>query len=584
MSKLGNWLDERAGHRALLRVILDEPIPGGARFAYAWGSALILTLLTQAVTGWLLMSAYAPSATTAWASVAYIQTTLRAGWLIRGMHHFGAQAMVVLLLLHLAQTALTGAYKRPRELNWLFGLALFGIVLAFGLTGYLLPWDQKGYWATRVATGIAGTVPLIGAFLERTLVGGAQYGHATLTHFYALHVGLLPAMTLLLVAAHIALFRRHGLTPVQSSDPKKLDRFYPAQVGKDLLLGFLLLVLLFALSARGHGAPLDAPADPASNYPARPEWYFLPLFELLKHFHGALEPVGAVGIPTLVLGYLVALPFLDKGPSRALKPRLKLLVPLALLGLGALGLGLKSVSADAADPAFARAREEASARAARALVLAQKGVPPEGPLAMLRADPETRGPEVFARACAGCHRLGALGPPAEEIAAPDLDGFGSRRWVLAVLDDPDANTLFGHTPFAGSMPSMTRPPRDPAAQALFKAMSADDQAKVADFLTAQARGERGQGLPGETIVRQRCTACHRLDGKTDDEDSLAPELRGWASEAWIAAQIDDPGSGKTYPKGAMAPTLEGHMPAFRDTLSAGDREVLVAFLAREMRK
>ena len=267
----GDWLDERTGHRALLREALDEPIPGGARLAYVWGSALTLTLVVQAVTGWLLMSAYAPSATTAWSSVAYITYTLRAGWLIRGLHHFGAQAMILLLALHLGQTALYGAYRKPRELNWLFGLALLGLMLGFALTGYLLPWDQKGYWATRVATNIAGTIPIVGAWLQGLLVGGTEYGHLTLTRFYTLHVAVLPALTALLLAGHVALFRKHGVTPPASADTRKVDRFFPKQVGLDLVVGFVVLIALFALAAREHGAPLDAPADPASDYPARPE-------------------------------------------------------------------------------------------------------------------------------------------------------------------------------------------------------------------------------------------------------------------------------------------------------------------------
>lgn len=574
---LGDWLDERTGHRALLRHALDEPLYGGARFAYVWGSALTLTLVVQGVTGWLLMSAYAPSATTAWSSVAHITYTLRAGWLIRGLHHFGAQAMVVLLALHLGQTALYGAYRRPRELNWLFGLGLLGLTLGFALTGYLLPWDQKGYWATRVATNIAGTVPVLGAWTQRLLVGGDEYGHLTLTRFYSLHVAVLPALTALLLVVHIALFRKHGVTPPASADRRKVDAFFPKQVGIDLGVGFVVLLAIFALALREHGAPLDAPADPASDYPARPEWYFLAVFELLKYFHGALEPVGAVGLPLLVGGYLVALPFLDKGADGSLRRRLFWLAPLALVALGAAGLTVKSLAADAADASFLAARKLASERAARAVALFREGVPPEGPLAMLRNDPETRGADVFKAQCASCHRLGDLGPPKEKQTAPDLTGFGTRAWVLAVLDNPDADSLFGKTPFKGMMPSVVRPPADPEAAALFTPMSAADQGAIADFLVAQARGERGDGTPGERLVRQRCTGCHRLDGKTDDADSLAPELRGWASTAWIEAQIASPGGGKTYPPGAMSKDLEGHMPAFEEKLSEKDRKVLAAW-------
>ena len=589
MSKLGDWLDERTGHRAFVAHMLDEPVRGGARWAYVWGSALVLTFVIQAVTGYMLMSAYAPSATTAWSSVAHITYTMRAGWLVRGLHHFGAQAMVILLVLHLAQTALYGAYKRPREMNWFLGLALLGVTLGFALTGYLLPWDQKGYWATRVATNIVGSVPALGPWLQSVLVGGQEYGHATLTRFYSLHVGVLPAVLVALLALHVLLFRKHGVTPPAAVDepgapPAKIDRFYPKQVAMDLGFGLIILAGLFALAMREHGAPLDAPADPASDYPARPEWYFLALFEMLKHLPGSLEAVGAVGVPLVLGGYLVALPFLDKKPSRALRGRLALLAPLVLMGLGAAALTLVSMRGDAADPAFQKARDLASQRSKRSIALFRQGVPPEGPLAMLRRDPETRAPEIFLASCASCHKLGDLAPPEGKATAPDLTGFGTKAWARAVLEDPDADHLFGKTPFKGNMPSVTKPPSDPEAAKDFKPMPEADRDTIATWLEAQSRGERGDQLPGEKLVKQRCTGCHRVDGKLDEsgsEDSLAPELRGWASVAWIEAQITDPNSGKAYPKGAIDPKLKGHMPAFGDKLDPAELKMLAAWLHKK---
>jgi ubiquinol-cytochrome c reductase cytochrome b subunit len=585
-SKIGDWLDERVGHRALLAHALDEPVRGGARWAYIWGSALVLTFVIQAVTGYLLMSAYAPSATTAWSSVAHVTFTMRAGWIVRGLHHFGAQAMVILLVGHLGQTALAGAYKRPREMNWFLGLALLGITLGFALTGYLLPWDQKGYWATRVATNIVGSVPGIGPWLQSVLVGGPEYGHATLTRFYSLHVGVLPALLVLLLVAHVALFRKHGVTPPAKVDepgapPAKVDKFYPKQVAMDLVFGLVVLGALFALTVREHGAPLDAPADPASDYPARPEWYFLALFEMLKYLPGSLEAVGAVGVPLVLGGYLVALPFIDRKPSRALRGRLAVLAPLFLMGLCAALMTVFSMRNDAADPSFQKARTVASQRAERAIALFKKGVPPEGPLAMLRKDPETRGPELFAANCASCHKLGDLAPPEGKATAPDLTTFGTKQWALAVLADPDGDHLFGKTPFKGGMPSVVKPPADPEQAKEFKPMPEADRNAIADFLAAQARGEKGEGLPGEKLVKQRCTGCHRLDGKLDEsgsDDSLAPELRGWGSIAWIQAQIDDPGSGKAYPAGAIDPKLKGRMPGFADKLEASDRALLASWL------
>src|SRR5262249_8706303 len=157
--------------------VLEEPVRGGARWAFVFGSVLTFLLVLQAVTGILLACFYAPSTATAWASVAFIQDQVSLGWFVRGLHSYGASAMVVVVGLHLAQVVLYGAYKAPRELNWTVGLGLLGLVLGFALTGYLLPWDQKGYWATQVATSIMGTTPLVGPALQKLIQGGAAYGN-----------------------------------------------------------------------------------------------------------------------------------------------------------------------------------------------------------------------------------------------------------------------------------------------------------------------------------------------------------------------------------------------------------------------
>jgi ubiquinol-cytochrome c reductase cytochrome b subunit len=291
-----------------------------------------------------------------------------------------------------------------------------------------------------------------------------------------------------------------------------------------------------------------------------------------------------VGIPLLIGGFLVALPFLDKRADRALRGRIVYLAPLAVVGLIAAGLTVKSLRDDASDENFQRSRKVASTRAARATELFKAGVPPEGPLAMMRSDPATRGPELFATHCASCHKLGDLAPPDGNLTAPDLTDFGSRAWILRVLDHPDAVDMFGNTPFKEQMPSMTRPPADPEAAKVFTAMTTADQDAVASFLEAQARGEKAEGTPGEKIVKTRCTSCHRLDGKTDDPDSLAPELRGWASLAWIEAQIENPANDKTYPKKLAEGDQKGLMPAYEDKLSAADRKLLSVWLLTQRDK
>ena len=189
MKALLNWLDDRTGIAKLTKEALFENIPGGARWRYVWGSTLTFAIMVQFITGIMLWMFYSPSTNTAWESVYFIQNEIEGGALLRGIHHWTAQIMIILLVLHLVQVVIDGAYKAPREFNFWFGLALLGITLALGLTGYLLPWDQKGFWATEVATNILANTPFIGDELKQLAIGGNEYGHQTLTRFFALHAG-----------------------------------------------------------------------------------------------------------------------------------------------------------------------------------------------------------------------------------------------------------------------------------------------------------------------------------------------------------------------------------------------------------
>jgi ubiquinol-cytochrome c reductase cytochrome b subunit len=587
--RVGDWLDARAGHRKLLRELLEEPVAGGARWAYVYGSALTLVFVMQATTGLLLMTTYAPSAQTAWASVHYISYSLSGGWLVRGLHHFGSQAMVVLAALHLSQVALFGAYKKPREMNWWFGLALLGVTLGFSLTGYLLPWDQKGYWATRVATNIAGTMPVAGSSVQALLQGGHEYGSLTLTRFYAAHVGLFPALLVVLLVAHIALFRKHGVTPAARADLTRVDAFYPKQVLYDLVAGLVVLAVLFALTLREHGAPLDAPADPASDYPARPEWYFLSLFQLLKYFEGRLELVGTLLIPGLAGALLFALPLLDRAPTTALRQRVAFVAPI-FLGLAGVGLlTWLSMNSDAHDSTFQAARKRADGRAKLANRLALAGIPPSGPLDMLRNDPEAHGEELFAKNCAGCHVLGDLGDR-QKATAPTLDGWGTSAWVVAMIHDPDDKTRFGNTPYKGQMPSVDVPPKDRKSDTPFTPMPHEDVQAVAAFLSSQepsapVSGDDVARKKGESIVRDRCTACHMYKGDGDLGGSeLAPELAGYGSIAWVTAQVTTPATPATYRSKAVDDEAsKGHMPRFDGDLSPTDIDLLARFVVSRAR-
>lgn len=312
---------------ALIKPVEDffnEPMPKGVGWANTLGSSLLALLIVQIVTGILLALYYSPNADVAYESVQYIEDNVLFGSLIRGIHHFAASAFVIVLFLHMLRTFFWGAYKHPREMTWIFGVVLFILVLGFAFTGYLLPWDMKAYFATKVGINIAGVVPIIGPYLIKIMQGGSEMSTLTLTRFYALHVIVLPLLLLAVVAGHIYLVRRFGPTPAwrKEGEPAEYShRFYPRQLLKDSVVALAIVAVVVFLASR-HGAPLESKADPTSTqYIPRPDWYFYALFQLLKIFEGRLEIIGAVVIPGLFFALLLLLPFLDRNPERRLGAR-----------------------------------------------------------------------------------------------------------------------------------------------------------------------------------------------------------------------------------------------------------------------
>ena len=217
-TKMGNWLDERLGWRGVWEAIFLRKIPK-VNWLYTLGSATLFVTINQIVTGILLTIYYVPTPDHAYDSVNYITTQVTAGWFIRGMHHYGASAMVILAVAHMIRVIYYGAYKFPREVTWFSGVFLLLITVGFGFTGYLLPWDQKAYWATTVGTRIAGTPPIIGDYILRIMRGGEELSAVTLARFFGAHVWVLPITLILLVSVHMYLVIRIGISDV----PKKED-------------------------------------------------------------------------------------------------------------------------------------------------------------------------------------------------------------------------------------------------------------------------------------------------------------------------------------------------------------------------
>jgi ubiquinol-cytochrome c reductase cytochrome b subunit len=327
--------------------MFDHPAPKRSNYLAYLGFATLFAFINQAITGILLASVYIPSANEAYSSVKAIQASVPEHF-VRSLHSWGTNFMIVLVVLHLLWVFFEGAYKRPRELTWVSGVILFLGTVALGFTGYLLPWDQEGYWATTVGTSMAGYVPVIGDFLVQVLRDGAKVSGATLTRFYAVHMLVLPAIILLSFVPHIFFVFRQGMTSTdklaeakkKGEDITRTSRpFFPDVVFRMALFIFVIAVILF-IAAGYFPKGLGDPADPLNkaHYTPEPAWYFYGVYQLLKYFPGSLDAFAMVGLPLIGILGLLFLPWIDRNPSRnpAKRPIALGVAAFIVIGLGVL--------------------------------------------------------------------------------------------------------------------------------------------------------------------------------------------------------------------------------------------------------
>lgn len=428
------WLDRRIDLTGIRRALLDREVPDRLTWWHTLGSATLTLFIVQVVSGVVLATFYSAAPDHAYESIRFMQREVTAGGLLRAMHRWGASLMVVLVLAHMIRVFTMGAYKYPREVNWVLGVFLFFLVMGFGFTGYLLPWDQKAYWATQVGTSIAGTTPGIGGALAKLLKGGSQLGAATLTRFYAFHVLWLPLLLGLLILLHLMLVIRQGIAPrtaaLEIGAPRHTSdrgyeayyrdayaatkrggvKFWPDIIGKDIIVSVAVVVALLLL-ALAFGAPLEPPADPTdTSYVPRPEWYFLPFYQLLKLFPGSLESTIAVGVPLLLTIALLGLPFFDRGSRRNLLRRPVSLGALVfLLGGSALLLG-------------------AAVRDVQPTIAPETGKP--------LTSVERAGRALFQRQCSSCHVVGKEKGGDEGPELTDIGAHHSASWIHSFVEDP----------------------------------------------------------------------------------------------------------------------------------------------------
>jgi cytochrome b6 len=329
---LNHWLRERLGLEALDHVIEQKRVPVHRHtFWYYWGGMTLFLFGVQVATGILLVLYYRPSADEAYESVRFLMTQVSFGWLIRSIHSWSANLLVGAVMIHMFSAFMLKSYRRPREVTWLTGMGLFVLCLAFGFSGYLLPWNQLAFFATKVGTDIMGSVPLVGPFLARLLRGGDQITGGTLTRFFGFHVAILPLCMTALLGVHLFLVQWHGMSvpPGVEQDtaaPKKEMRFVPAFLLRDLV-GWLAALGALALLAALFPWELGLKADPYAFAPAgiKPEWYFGYMFQTLRMIPSRVlgiegELLGIVGFGLAGLVWALV-PFLDSPDGRGARAR-----------------------------------------------------------------------------------------------------------------------------------------------------------------------------------------------------------------------------------------------------------------------
>ena len=514
------WLESRTSYRGVQRTLLEEELPPGTGWFFTLGSVLLALLGVQLLTGAFLTLYYAPTPDHAYDSIRFIITTAP-GRIVRGLHHYGSSFIVVAVVLHMTRVVAFGSYKAPREVTWLSGLALLALILAFSLTGYLLPWDQRAYWATVVTINIARLTPVAGELVAAVLRGGDAIGALTLTRWYAVHVIFLPGLLLLLVVLHLVLMRRHGISGPVHPRAGAMQTFYPWQAARDTAVVSVVIVALAAVAWNGAPA-LEGPADPTdATYVPRPEWYFLGLFQLLKYFPGRWEVVGAMVLPGLAAAFLVLLPWLDRGPAR--DPRRR---PAIMAGFS---LGLAAV--------------------VTLTVLGWRDRPQNASVSGAWTLREIGGRVFVERsACARCHSPAGMADP--------LEGLTSSRgaeWIEGHVLDPEM-----------------------IAPGLRKAPAPPDERSVAAIVAYVRRLSR-QPFPdvqpqvqtAAAVHARYCIGCHVIDGEGGKDGPELSQVGSKHDVNVLRRLIADPTSVKE----------DAEMPAFVKRLSPAELDAISAYLA-----
>jgi len=540
MRKIIDWIEHRTGLETAVRNFLYEDIPASSGWHQIIGSAAVFFFIIQVFTGGLLAFNFAPTPGDSYNSVRYIMTELTGGHLIRGLHHWGASMMLIIVVLHMLQVFLYGAYKKPREATWMVGCVLLLITLVFGLTGYLLPWDNRAYWGTMVTAQITGSAPIAGPYLTRLLGSEAGVSRVTFSRFYALHTILLPPLVIILIGIHIYLVRKHGVAPaVGDTAPRR--KFFPEQVFKDTVGVAIAFIILFTLAVVAE-APLGKLADPTDTaFIPRPEWYFLFLFQTIKFFKGPLETVGTVVLPGIAVLILFLVPFIDRGPMVRLGKR-TFAFGIAILGILAwTSLTTAAVMTTPPSPEenglIATSEPETS-------IQAWQHLSPE----------ELQGLALFRKEnCKACHPGGGkqgIGPDLTKLPADHRNA----AWLVPHFQNPSKVV-----PGSSMPPVQLKDPELTALSAFVLKLTPDNESSIMaapDYV-----------MQGALVYQDNhCNSCHQVAGVGQ---KLGPALDGVGERhdrAWMEQHFRDP-------QGTSKGTI---MPPYK--FSAEDMDAICKYL------
>jgi len=615
------WLDQQTGLGTTLASWFRRPVAGGPAWRFVWPATIVFTFVVQAITGLAIWMYYSPGAQSSWESVYYLQYHVMFGWLLRAIHFYAGQALLVLLGIYLVQMVLRGACGAPRTMLFWIVLLMGLVTLGLNLTGDLLPWDQNSYWATHIRVSYLGHLPLVGPWLSKLAVGGPDFGTLTLTRFLALHVGVFTTALLALILLHSHTAARIGMEPSQTAVP-----YWPGQAWRDAAACLIVAAAITGLALRNGtrgpdiGIELGAPANLADDpHSERPEWSFRGLFQLHETLARWPEVVSIFLIPGLTVLLFFAMPLIGRNMVGK--------VVNAVITLGVLGglavLTWQSYAHDAKDEKFQAALKAGREQAARIKhLIMQPGadeienaqrtglappelprIPPGGALTLLLSGTQTAGaeakgptakdakldgPHLFNKYCASCHdysgEAGITRP--EKPTAADLYGFASRQWLTEFLTVKGINSpkYFGNTKFKQKemygFIKDTFQGEDMAPEErtqIIAALSHEAELK------SQAKSDAAQRKDldaGAGLMAKNCTDCHTFRGQGT---ASGPDLTGYGSRKWLIGIIGNAAHKRFYGEknDRMPIYAESPTDPSKNLLSQHDIELLADWLRGE---